>query len=107
MPYVTPAQIPAREVFDGRLKGHYAHLATMTLGEVHIAAGTELPAHQHPHEQIAYLISGRVRFVVGEETRLLEPGMAALIPGNVPHQATVLEDSVLLDVFSPVREDFR
>lgn len=107
MPFTTPSQIPAREIFGGLIKGHYAHLDKLTLGEVRIAAGTELPMHQHPHEQVTYLLSGSVRFVIGDETCVLQPGMAALIPGGVIHGGKVLADCVLLDVFTPVREDYR
>lgn len=107
MPFVTPAQLPAREILGGHIRGHYAHLDKMTFGEVGIAAGTDLPMHQHPHEQFTYCLSGTVRFVVGAETVELKPGMLAIIPGGVQHGGKVLTDARLIDIFSPVREDYR
>lgn len=107
MPFLTPAQLPSRAILGGRILGHYAHLDRMTFGEVRIAAGTDLPMHQHPHEQFTYCIAGTVRFTVGDETIDLAPGMLAVIPGGVVHGGKVLTDARLIDIFSPVREDYR
>jgi len=107
MSFTTLAQIPAREIFGGLIRGHYAHLARMTIGEVLLQANTVLPLHEHPHEQITYIIEGRFEFTVGSETRVLEPGMTALIPGGVRHGGKTLTACRVIDIFSPVREDYR
>ncbi len=107
MSFVTLASLPAKEIFGGIIRGHYAHLEKITVGEVHLNAGTTVPMHQHPHEQVTYVIRGRFQFTVGDKTTVLEPGMAALIPGNVPHGGTTLTDCVVFDLFAPVREDYR
>lgn len=62
--------------------------------------------HSHPHSQVTYIESGVFEFTVGSETRTLKTGDSAYIPPNVDHGAVCLEKGVLLDVFSPVREDF-
>lgn len=107
MSFVTLASLPPRAIFDGQIRGHYAHLEKVTVGEVHLNAHTTVPMHQHPHEQVTYVLSGRFRFTVGDQTTVLEPGMAALIPGNVPHGGTTLTDCRVIDLFAPVREDYR
>lgn len=107
MPFATLAQLPAKEIFGGTIRGHYAHLERTSIGEVHLAAGTVVPRHEHPHEQVTYVLAGRFEFTVGDETRILEPGMAALIPGGTPHGGRTLTACRVLDVFSPVREDYR
>ncbi len=107
MPFVTLASQPAKEIFGGLITGRYAHLERTTVGEVRIKAGTTVPLHQHPHEQVTYMISGRFEFTVGDETKVLEPGMAALVPGGTMHGGTTLTDCVIFDLFSPVREDYR
>ncbi len=107
MPFTTLASLPAKEIFGGSIRGHYAHQANMTIGEVELAAGVSLPMHHHPHEQITYVLSGRLEFTIGDETTLLGPGMAALIPGGVPHSARTLTACRVIDLFSPVREDYR
>jgi quercetin dioxygenase-like cupin family protein len=74
--------------------------------EFHLDGGFALPVHSHPHEQTGYLVSGRLRFTIGDETRDMAPGDSWCILGDVPHGAVILEDSVAVEVFSPVREDF-
>jgi quercetin dioxygenase-like cupin family protein len=107
MPFATLSQLPPREIFGGAIRGRYVHLERMTAGEVTLAARTAVPLHRHPHEQLTYVLSGRFEFTVGDETTVLEPGMVAVIPSDVPHGGTTLTECVLLDVFSPVREDYR
>ena len=67
---------------------------------------SQLPRHAHPQEQTGYLISGRIRLSIGEETFDVEPGDSWCIPGHVEHRAEILENSVAIEVFSPVREDY-
>ena len=78
----------------------------LTLAQITLAAGAVVPEHDHPNEQIATVVSGRLRFVVGGEQREVGPGESVLIPGGVPHRVEVLEDAVVLDVFAPRREDW-
>jgi len=65
-----------------------------------------VPAHSHPHEQIGYVASGRVRFDIDGDVRELSAGDGYLIPGGRTHAVTALEASVCVDVFSPVREEY-
>jgi quercetin dioxygenase-like cupin family protein len=107
MPFATLASLPAKEIFGGSIRGHYAHVDRMTIGEVILQANTTVPLHQHPHEQVTYVIEGEFRFTVGDETTVLKPGTVALIPGGVLHGGTTLTACRVVDVFSPVREDYR
>ncbi len=69
--------------------------------------GAEVPMHSHPHEQGGILIRGRLELTIGDETRLCEAGAMFLIPPNVPHRAVAVGGpAVVLDCFSPVREDY-
>jgi quercetin dioxygenase-like cupin family protein len=68
--------------------------------------GSVLPKHEHPHEQTGYLISGRITLSIRGITFDAQPGDSWCIPGNVEHGAEILEDSVAIEVFSPVREDY-
>ena len=68
--------------------------------------GSELPLHAHPHEQTGYLVKGRIRLSIGSETVEVTPGDSWSIPGGAEHGAEILEDSVAIEVFSPVREDY-
>jgi quercetin dioxygenase-like cupin family protein len=99
--------IPVRRILDGTIRGHYAHAASMTIGEVLLDANTVVPMHDHPHEQLTYVIDGQFQFTVGDDTTILEPGMVALIPGGVRHGGTTLTACRVIDVFAPIREDYR
>ena len=71
------------------------------------APGTITTAHDHIHEQMTIVEKGRVRFVVGKEEKVFGPGEVLLFPSGFWHGATILDDEVvLLDIFSPIREDF-
>ena len=99
--------LPARAILDGSIRGRYAHLPTMTIGEVCIDADTVVPIHSHPHEQTTYVIEGRFEFTVDGETTILEPGMVALIPSGAPHGGHTVTSCRVIDVFSPARDDYR
>lgn len=62
--------------------------------------------HSHPHTQITYVVSGRFRFEIGGETREVTAGDTMLKTDSVPHGCVALEPGVLLDIFTPMREDF-
>ena len=62
--------------------------------------------HQHYHAQVTQVVSGSFEVTIGDETKVLNGGDAFYIPPNVLHGAVCLEDGVLIDVFSPIREDF-
>ena len=87
-------------------------LKSLTYGEkTHMCefvldAGSAVPEHSHPHEQTGYLVSGKVEFLMEGKTFDAEPGDSWSIPGNMPHAANAIEDSVIVEVFSPVREEY-
>ena len=76
------------------------------MAEFRLEQGADLPKHCHPHEQTGYLVSGEIALTIGDETHQVKPGDSWCIAGDVEHKATALEDSVAIEVFSPVREDY-
>jgi quercetin dioxygenase-like cupin family protein len=85
---------------------HVMHLSGMSAMFVRLAKGTIGDAtHHHPHEQIAYIIRGKVRMFVGDQTAILAAGSGYRIPGDVPHHLEALEDTLVMDCFSPKRDD--
>jgi quercetin dioxygenase-like cupin family protein len=74
--------------------------------EFHLARGANLPAHQHPHEQTGYLVSGRIDLTIDGVVHDVRPGDSWCIPADAPHKAVAHEESVALEVFAPVREDY-
>ena len=64
--------------------------------------------HSHPHEQIGMVVEGKAVFFIGDEQKTLGPGDMYRIPGNVNHRVVALEERVkALDIFFPIREDYR
>ena len=68
--------------------------------------GRQLPKHSHPHEQTGYLVKGHIRLTIGSEEYDVLPGDSWCIPGSIEHSAEVIEESIAIEVFSPVREDY-
>lgn len=97
---------PAKELAPG-LIGYYAHGESMTMGLVEIKQGSMLPQHQHVHEQITYILEGQLDMTIGGTLCSLTAGMFYVIPSNVTHGATAITDCKVMDVFNPVREDYK
>jgi len=68
--------------------------------------GSTLSRHTHPHEQAGYLVKGHIRLLIGAEECDAQAGDSWCIPGGVEHGAESMEDSVVIEVFSPVRKDY-
>ena len=79
------------------------------VAEVQLQRGCVVPKHAHVHEQISYVLEGCLRLMVGDdgaETYDVRAGGVVVLPSNVPHAAEALEDTRVVDVFSPPREDW-
>lgn len=68
--------------------------------------GAVAARHSHPHEQIVMMVAGKMRFMVGDEETVMGPGDMLVVPSGVPHEGEAIEDTVVIDIFSPPREDF-
>jgi quercetin dioxygenase-like cupin family protein len=82
------------------------HGETMTVARLYLRKGCAVPEHSHHNEQISMLEQGAVKFVVGGVEKVVKAGQVLRIPPHVPHSAEALEDSVAVDLFSPIREDW-
>jgi quercetin dioxygenase-like cupin family protein len=76
------------------------------LCEFLLEQGHQLAHHNHPYEQSGYLISGKLKFHIGEEFFDTDPGDSWSIPADVYHDVYVVEDSHLVELFSPIRSDY-
>lgn len=106
MRMIELAQIPSKEVMTG-YHARFVHSENMTLVYWDIEAGGELPEHSHRHEQVVNVLEGRFKLKVDGEISTLEPGTVIVIPPNARHSGVAVTDCRILDVFYPIREDYR
>jgi len=102
----TLSTIPPFEISRG-FNARFIHTDSMTLAFVAVDEGAELPEHAHIHEQVTTLLEGRFDLTVGGELNQLVPGDVCVIPSNVPHSGKAHSRCRIMDVFNPVREDFK
>jgi quercetin dioxygenase-like cupin family protein len=103
----TPAHyLHRRQLAPGITVHVLATGANLMLCWVSMRAGTVLPVHSHPHEQASFVASGRIRWLIDGEERDGPANSGIIFAPNQPHGAVVLEDCVVADSFTPVREDY-
>ena len=83
------------------------HTETNTINFIDVKKGSSIPRHQHIHQQCSFVIEGEFELTVNDEPQTLTSGLFAVIPSNVWHSGIAITDCRLIDIFSPVREDYR
>jgi quercetin dioxygenase-like cupin family protein len=105
--FPTPEDMSRHTIFPG------VHIQTcsaehMMLSVVDLAPHSVVEEHAHPHEQVGMLLQGRAVFFIGDEQKTLQAGDLFRIPGHVRHKVMTLDEPVrALDIFHPIREDYR
>ena len=98
--------VPVEHLEDG-VKRQMIVGERLMICRLHFPPGLITPAHDHPHEQVTFVERGSVRFIVGKEELVAHTGDVLRFPPGTWHGATMLdEEVVLIDIFSPIREDF-
>jgi quercetin dioxygenase-like cupin family protein len=99
--------IPA-EVLKGTITRKLVTGDSMMIAQVFLKKGDDVPLHSHHNEQLTYILSGALKFWLGEERRevIVRAGEVLVIPPHLTHEALALEDTLDVDVFSPPREDW-
>lgn len=106
MRFVSGSDRPVKDLGPGIRRQILGYTSELMLVKVFFDAGAESPRHHHPHHQVSTVIQGRFKIEIDGEIKTLSEGDSFAIPENVMHQAICLEQGVLLDAFSPMREDF-
>lgn len=83
------------------------HTPYMTMARMVFKRGSSAPLHHHANEQVTTVLSGKLRLEIEGVTLTLGPGNVVRVPGNVPHAAEALEDTTVVDVFTPPRTDWK
>jgi unsaturated pyranuronate lyase len=99
-------QVPVERIGDG-IERQIVSGDRIMICRLSFAPNVVTQVHRHPHEQMTMVERGRVRFTVAGEDRVAAAGDVLVFPSGVEHGATILDEpAVLIDVFSPPREDF-
>lgn len=106
MQYVDLTEISSREVVPG-FHGKFIHSQNMTTAYWDVVAGSSLPEHAHAQEQILNIIEGEFELEIDGKTLTLYSGAVVVIPSNVAHAGKAISHCKLIDIFHPVREDFK
>jgi quercetin dioxygenase-like cupin family protein len=104
--FYKPNSLNYKELLPGVSMKPLTYGENSLLCEFHLKQGAMIPAHQHPQEQTGYLVHGSLRFFGDVGEIVVETGCSWNFKGGVVHGAEVLEDSVVIEVFSPVRQDY-
>ena len=94
------------EVVKG-YSARFLHTERMTFAFWEVEAGNELPMHHHEHEQVSQILEGELEMTIGGITKVHSPGSVLVIPANTPHSGRSITACKILDVFCPVREDYK
>jgi quercetin dioxygenase-like cupin family protein len=76
------------------------------LSQIYLKRGALVPMHKHESEQLTYVMQGALRFLVGGEEAIVREGEVLVIPSWIEHQVEALDDTLTLDIFSPIRQDW-
>ena len=95
-----------KEQLNPRVSRKVVHLENLTLAQIGLRKHALVPQHSHVHEQVSMVQQGAVKFHVDGREQIVHAGEFLAIPPRAPHSVEALEDSIVVDVFSPVREDW-
>jgi quercetin dioxygenase-like cupin family protein len=94
-------------MLPGLVRRTLAQTESIMLCEFTFDVHVEIPIHTHPHEQVGYIVAGRVEMTIDGQKFEIKKGDSYSAPSNVPHGAFTLEPSIIVDAFYPPREDYK
>ncbi len=101
------ADADAVQMFDGIVRRTLGTTDEAMVCEFELQPGAVVPQHQHMNDQVGYVIRGKLEMTVGGQTQVVCTGDSYAIPGGVLHSAVAIEETVIVDAFSPPRNDYR
>src|SRR5687768_10351960 len=105
--FILPRDAGQIEMLPGIHRRTMATTDEAMLCEFYLQRESLVPPHSHMNDQVGYVVYGRVEMTIGAEVHTCHPGESYAIPGGIIHSARALVDSLVIDVFSPPRDDYR
>ena len=106
MQYIHLDEIEEKELVSG-FKVRFVHSENLTLSYWRIEADAELPEHSHPHEQVTNVLEGEFELTVDNQSKVIGPGSVVIIPPYAVHSGKSVTRCRVIDVFYPIRENYR
>jgi quercetin dioxygenase-like cupin family protein len=106
MPFINLAQQKPKEIWP-QVYATFGHSENITMARITLEKGALVAEHKHVHEQWSAVLEGELEFTVSGETQLVKPGAVVHIPSNEPHSVKAITACLVMDVFTPAREDFK
>ena len=104
---ISKKDIQAIEALDGIFRRTLSYNNNLMLCHFFLKKGSEVPLHSHEQHQVGYVIKGRLRFYTEKLEFIAQEGDSYIFESNEKHGASILEDSEVIDVFNPMREDYK
>ncbi|WP_313107698.1 cupin domain-containing protein [Atlantibacter sp.] len=104
--FISHNETKLEDLGGGVTRRILAHNGKMMAVEVNFLEGAVGPMHNHPHEQLTYVLSGEFEFTIGDETRRVTAGDTLYKEPHIMHGCVCIQAGTLLDTFTPMREDF-
>jgi quercetin dioxygenase-like cupin family protein len=105
--FVTPMDAGQVEMLPGVHRRTMGTTDEAMMCEFFLQRESVVPPHSHKNDQVGYMIYGSLEMTIGDQVRVLQPGDSYAIPGGIVHGARALVDSLVIDAFSPPRDDYR
>ena len=104
--FVLNVNISSENCEPGVTRKILSYTKELMMVEVCLEEGAQGYSHNHPHLQITYVAKGKLEFTVGDQVRIVKTGDSIFMPSDVMHGVKAREESILVDVFNPMREEF-
>jgi quercetin dioxygenase-like cupin family protein len=105
--FIRPDEATQIEMLPGVHRRTMGTTDEAMLCEFYLQRDSVVPPHSHMNDQVGYVILGKVEMTIGDQVRICNPGDSYAVPGGIVHSARAVADSVVIDAFSPPRDDYR
>ena len=106
MPFIDLTTQKTKEIWP-QVHATFGHSEKITMARITLEKGALVAEHKHIHEQWSVVLEGELEFMVSGETQTLKPGTVVHIPSNELHSVKAITQCLVMDVFTPAREDFK